>query len=557
MKTTVLLFWLLLCTFFRAPAQLLSGNAFLKGKYAECGIAPNGTLGSGVTAPSNFHSLVAGVSPAELGLVVDFARDGWGVGKPKWIGDYIMPGVPHEGWDVEVNGFTGRAMRSRGDNYMSFGLAGSISDYSLSGTEIIVHWSGTMNDLHIEKEMIFDTNRLFLTFNIKLINKGVSDLRKVYYQRTVDPDNEYEQVGGGGYATIQKLEHNMPDPQHLALVSATGHDYRSYLGLFTRDCRARPYFLRSSLVGVQSLDSFYNQLIDTSLIEYTLGDSLFYDVGMGLVFNIGTLKSGDSAYISYAYLFDKTELPYVQSHAFQPALRVRGKSYYDGDTLYACQDEWLDVSVLAAGHEFWKWPVSTVFNDSEGKANRILIHDTVSVQTWRPYAPSCGGGRYDSLRVTIIGTKPARPVLSRFGVMLSVANGYTAYQWYNNGTPVGSGGSSYEMKMNGTYYVQVTDSNGCEAVSDSLVETGLFVDEFTIADTDIELFPNPSAGLVSVNAPASVQIKVFDIQGRLLQQSAGATRIDIKSLADGVYLFYLYRLDGTAIGSRRVVKQKE
>jgi hypothetical protein len=558
MKTHIPLLLLLLCTQLFSPgagAQMLSGNIFLKGRYVECAIAANGTLGSGVEAPAGYHSLSGGKSPAQLGLVVDVDKDGWDKGSPKWIGDFIMPGLPHEGWDIEVNGFTGRAMRSKGDKFLSFGLLGGISDYRRDGTVATINWSGSFGDIAIEKEIIFDTTRMYLLFNVKLINRGKLDLNKVYYQRTVDPDNEYEQVGGTGYATIQEIENCQPDSAHLASVSAKGHDYGSYIGLFTRDCRARPYYLKSSLVGTESLDSFYNGRVDTNLIQYKKNISYFYDVGMGVIFNIGTLKAGDSTYLTYAYIFEKTEQDFIRKTAFAPRLRVRDKGFHDGDTVYACNDEWLDLSIFSSGHDYWKW--STAFVDSLGRGNRIFVHGTMQVAAWRPYAASCGGGKYDSVRVTIIGTLPLTPILTRIGNTIYSPPGYHNFQWLRNGVSLGDSGSRYEIKYNGRYRLKAQDSNGCWSLSDEVVETGMSVSESLATDQAFEIYPNPSSGLVSIQCPLAFHLRVVNLIGQEVMQADGPKSVDMKSLVEGVYLFYLYRLDGSLIGTRRVMYYKE
>lgn len=534
---------------------MLSGNVFLKGRYVECAIAANGTLGSGVEAPAGYHSLSGGKSPAQLGLVVDVDRDGWEKGSPKWIGDFIMPGLPHEGWDIEVNGFTGRAMRSKGDKYLSFGLLGNISDYSRTGNIATIKWTGSFGDIAIEKEIIFDTTRMYLLFNVKLINRGKSDLNKVYYQRTVDPDNEYEQVGGTGYATIQDIENCQPDSAHVASLSAKGHDYGSYIGLFTRDCRARPYYLKSSLVGTESLDSFFNGRVDTNLIQFKKDISYFYDVGMGLVFNIGTLKAGDSAYLTYAYIFEKGEQELLRQSAFKPNLQVHGKSFHDGDTVYSCNDEWLDLSILSSGHDYWKW--SSAFVDSQGRGNRLLVHGTMQVAAWRPYAASCGGGKYDSIRVTIIGTLPIPPVLTRIGNTVYAPSGYHQYQWLRNGVPLTDTGDRYEIKYNGRYQLKAQDSNGCWAVSDEIVETGMAVSEYVSGDKRFQIFPNPSSGLVTINCPEAFRLRVTNLIGQEFMRAEQPQSVDMKSLSDGVYLFYLYHLDGSLIGTGRVIYNKQ
>src|ERR1700761_6335975 len=85
------------CLLLAAPdsdAQLISGNAFLKGNYVEVGIAPYGLYGSTIDAPAGYHarSSMLGDNPLfrKLGFVADPDKDGWDVGTPnKYRGDYF------------------------------------------------------------------------------------------------------------------------------------------------------------------------------------------------------------------------------------------------------------------------------------------------------------------------------------------------------------------------------------------------------------------------------------------------------------------------------------
>ena len=82
-------------------AQMLNDEAFLKGNYFEIGLNGCGALGTIQTAPSGFHNTTPG-----LGIVADPDKDGWQTGNPTYFGDYFLPGIPMEGWALQVNGTT-------------------------------------------------------------------------------------------------------------------------------------------------------------------------------------------------------------------------------------------------------------------------------------------------------------------------------------------------------------------------------------------------------------------------------------------------------------------
>ncbi|MCS7085907.1 MAG: choice-of-anchor V domain-containing protein [Bacteroidia bacterium] len=67
--------------------------------------------------------------------------------------------------------------------------------------------------------------------------------------------------------------------------------------------------------------------------------------------------------------------------------------------------------------------------------------------------------------VVVVGVEPQIPVVTRTGNTLSSSPAQT-YQWYFNGTAVvGANQADYSPTQDGTYTVEVVDSNGCTAVS--------------------------------------------------------------------------------------------
>src|SRR5690606_6214466 len=69
----------------------------------EVGIGPNQQHGSSIAPPAGYHPRGGGGGYFGcLGFVADPALDGWDVGAPNYIGCYFLPGVPQEGWDMQI-----------------------------------------------------------------------------------------------------------------------------------------------------------------------------------------------------------------------------------------------------------------------------------------------------------------------------------------------------------------------------------------------------------------------------------------------------------------------
>ena len=117
--------------------------------------------------------------------------------------------------------------------------------------------------------------------------------------------------------------------------------------------------------------------------------------------------------------------------------------------------------------------------------------------------------------------------------------GQVSYQWYLNGNPVDSATSpEYIANQAGSYTVQVTDSNGCTAISTPLAVTGL---NELMDGEDVFIYPNPSAGnwqLAVSNGLIGSALEVYDQQGQLVwKDEIRSAKYDIgdATLSTGVF----------------------
>ncbi len=397
-------------------AQMVGDCVFLKGKYVEVGIAPNGGYGSTLPAPSNYHPNLAGASftfydPGSatsttssnlLGFVADYGRDGWTTGTPGYFGDFYLPGTPQEGWAVHVGGVESEAYIP---NYQfSFGppptgfsgtgtLTGTNLTYVNSGGVSRGIWQGNEGALHIRQTTTLDTNKLYFTVNVVLTNTGAAPLNNIYYLRTVDPDNEQTQTGD--FTTSNTITYQLPNPGNKVLVSAVGTGAfatNAYLGLGTKDCRAKCVIYDFGLdPGGNSLDAIYNQTVAGYM--YNQGTNYVSDVGIGLVYNIGTIAAGDSTSLTYAYILNAT---YIDSalDATQPPFLVNTISFNSGDTINMCTYNFDTVLVSLGNAAFyhWQWSPSTYLTDTTGWYNVIQADSLNTTITYSITGVNISGG---------------------------------------------------------------------------------------------------------------------------------------------------------------------
>jgi type IX secretion system substrate protein len=276
-------------------AQVSGANVFLQGKYVELGMGKLGYFGSDtVAAPAGYHPHC---SPTPgMGFVADWGMDGWTTGTPPFMGDYFLPGNPFEGWELQVDTMRVQAFHIIPNAFVySAGMpavTGVTFSYSTTGSTSVATWQGTVDSIILTQVTTVDTSNLYFTVDVTLTNTAYAPKNNIYYLRAIDPDND-ETWPGGGFATTNKIEHQVTDS---TVVSARGLIYptQSYMSLGTTDTTATCFI--STVYGMAidtDLTSIYNRT--SSFADYTQGDSMMADGGIGLVIKVAHLATVDSA----------------------------------------------------------------------------------------------------------------------------------------------------------------------------------------------------------------------------------------------------------------------
>ena len=378
-------------------AQMLGDCAFLQGQSVEVGIAPNGAFGATILPPAGYHAngsytlydpgTGSTTTGALLGFVSDPAQDGWTVGTPPMFGDFFLPGTPQEGWSIQVNGVQSNAwlqsLQFTGTGYTGT-LSGTTFSYNSTGNIRTGVWHGqTSNPLQITQTTRLDVTKLYFTINVRIVNTSGVPAVNVYYLRTVDPDNEHNQVGASSttpFNTQNTVAFQLPNPGNKVMATSAGIVYpAAFLGLGTKDCRAKCFILNSGLTPSAALDAIYNQ---TPAYHYNVGYTGNADVGMGLVYNLGTIAAGDSVDLTYAYVMRAADLDSALS-ATSPALLANSTLLLPGnDTLNACSStvDTLPVSINSGASYTWTWAPATGLTSTTGSATSLVL-SSVSVAT--------------------------------------------------------------------------------------------------------------------------------------------------------------------------------
>jgi hypothetical protein len=135
---------------------------------------------------------------------------------------------------------------------------------------------------------------------------------------------------------------------------------------------------------------------------------------------------------------------------------------------------------------------------------------------------------------------PPKPVITQTGNQLSTGAA-AAYQWFYNGSPVsGANSSSYNISSSGSYFVQIMDTAGCMALSDtvSVVYTGIAEK----GSLEISIFPVPVKDFLTIRYTGTfteaLQVRIYDMSGKMQSEYLlrdKADRIPV-SLEPGMYI---------------------
>ncbi len=167
-------------------------------------------------------------------------------------------------------------------------------------------------------------------------------------------------------------------------------------------------------------------------------------------------------------------------------------------------------------------------------------------------------GSSNSLVITVY-PKPIIPTITQNGNVLNSSLADT-YQWYLNNIEInGETNGQITISQSGCYAVEVSDSNGCSAKSDTTCLTYTFVS--SPSTSGLSVFPNPTMGMLHFsieNVVFPLQINCADVTGKILisrrVESRDEMYVSLDSLNDGMYIFTVRNGIAGNVSMVRVVK---
>lgn len=193
----------------------------------------------------------------------------------------------------------------------------------------------------------------------------------------------------------------------------------------------------------------------------------------------------------------------------------------------------LEGSYLAAATIF-----TTIFKVDPSNLSYTGTVNSITAQTMRTIAyNTVTGPSY----FTTTNLSAFTPVISQSGSVLSVPANYTSYQWYLNGSAVGTNSNSFTVTANGDYYVEVTNSGGCSMSSFKVNIFSTGIENADIPSDGFNILPVLS-NLFELSSASMGTISIFDMQGKRIstfEKRNEKVNLDLSNSTAGVYLIVL------------------
>jgi len=158
------------------------------------------------------------------------------------------------------------------------------------------------------------------------------------------------------------------------------------------------------------------------------------------------------------------------------------------------------------------------------------------------------GGPYSNLSAA--GTTTETPVSGTLNAQ--TCHTFTIYDSYGDGIDAGYGAGSFTVTDgNGTILAsggQFTDVDGDAFKTGDATTVG--VNDFT---SNLSVYPNPVKDVLTIEGNYT-SVDIIDVAGKLVLSSESTKNINVKSLADGVYMLNIKTENGIAVKKITITK---
>lgn len=141
----------------------------------------------------------------------------------------------------------------------------------------------------------------------------------------------------------------------------------------------------------------------------------------------------------------------------------------------------------------------------------------------------------------ICTTNPTSVITESNGQLFSSVSG-VSYQWYLDGNSIsGANSSVYTPSATGNYTVEVFFTEGCSTLSDPYIFTPS-TSGIPEEQSKVNLFPNPTNGIVQIESENPVNTAVYNLTGELILSVSGTNMIDLTNQPAGIYFLTIDKI---------------
>jgi PKD repeat protein len=138
-------------------------------------------------------------------------------------------------------------------------------------------------------------------------------------------------------------------------------------------------------------------------------------------------------------------------------------------------------------------------------------------------------------------------------------------QWYYEGQPIpGANTLTIPAAQNGYYYIMVTNTFGCTAISDSILITNAEINDLSLAEKTLKIYPVPASNVLNIDLQLQdsyyIQISVIEVSGKsvfstqLFTNKLSAYPINLDLFESGYYILQI-TFNDIYILNRPLIKQ--
>lgn len=194
------------------------------------------------------------------------------------------------------------------------------------------------------------------------------------------------------------------------------------------------------------------------------------------------------------------------------------------------------ISPLVLGNYVWTLPGGWSFLSGDSTATPILnvgSTGTISVKAEN----ECGQSQALTYNIAVVDTPT--PIITPLSAGLQ-SSPAASYQWYQKNQPIqGATGQVYNTAVIDTYWVEVTNANGC--IGRTAPALYIFESIGEVDDNSLGIYPNPASTQLFITTPfaGTLNVQLFTAEGKLVQQQQltdAGQAVDVSRLSKGLYV---------------------